>query len=160
MSFYEYRVVPAPVAAPRVKGVKGTSNLFALGLEEALNAEGQDAWEYQRSETLTASSRQGLFRKTVTEQVTVMIYRRWVETEEAYVPEAAETSFDTGRDTARQAPQTPETLVAELPPRDAAQDISRPGGSTTAGDGARPAPISANRRPEGALRPVPGAARD
>lgn len=80
MSYYEYRVVPAPTAAPRTKGVKGTDARFAHGLSEALNREGRDGWEFQRSETMSVEAKSGFFSRTRYEQVTVMIFRRWVET--------------------------------------------------------------------------------
>ncbi|MBJ3762791.1 hypothetical protein ILP92_08540 [Maribius pontilimi] len=146
MSYYEYRVVPAPKEAPRTKGVKDTAARFALGLEEALNAEGRDAWEYQRSETLVVSASQGFLRKTVTETVTVLIYRRWVDTVEAAPAQDGAAQWQTQLNAQRDAPQAHDAPIA-------ASDAPAPEPRKTGS-------LSAKRAPDGALRPVPGAARD
>ncbi len=143
MSYYEYRVVPAPKEAPKARGLKGIAARYAHGMAERLNSEGLDGWEFQRSETMTAESRQGIFRRTVAEPVTVLIFRRWVELAE--LPSAAAT-----------APETPEELGAKIAHSDrnsAARDVAEPASHHAA-------TLSAQRRPQGALRPVPGPARD
>lgn len=160
MSYYEYRVVPAPKVVPRIKGVTGTENLFSLGLEDALNAEGQDAWEYQRSETMTVSAKQGFFRKTVTETVTVLIYRRWVEAVDIDAQNSAHNAVPDGAVADREPPETPESQASNL--RDGRGDGRTVPAKVAGGDGTaaeRPR-LSASRRPEGDLRPVPGTARD
>lgn len=149
MSYFEYRVVPAPRQAPKAKGVKGTDARFAHGLEDALNGEGLAGWEFQCTETLSAEIRQGLFRKSMVETVTVMIYRRWVETVEMDESEQAS------------AP-TPQMEWPPTAPRPAAPPLDAPETDTEQAPPprSRSASFSAQRSPEGALRPVPGAARD
>ena len=88
MSYFEYRVVPAPKSVPRVKGVRSPEGRFAVSMAEALNAEGRDGWEFQSSETIDTEVKGGLFSKTKVERLSVLVFRRWVETE-AYEEHAA-----------------------------------------------------------------------
>lgn len=103
MSYYEYMVVPAPRAAPRAKGVKGTEARFAHHLAQSVNTHARGGWEYQRAETMPCEVKKTLWGRGSTEQQTVLVFRRWVELEAPAV--------DYLRDTAA----TPETLAAELP---------------------------------------------
>ena len=79
MSYYEYRVVPAPKSLPKVKGQKSPEGRFAYAVSEALNAEGRDGWEFQRSETIEMPVKRGFMSKSRTETLGVLIFRRWVE---------------------------------------------------------------------------------
>jgi hypothetical protein len=85
MPFYEYKVVPAPERAPKVKGLKGPAK-FAQGLESLMNELAQDGWEYQRAESLPDEEKKGLMggRETVTRNI--LVFRR-----ELYFEENAET---------------------------------------------------------------------
>ncbi|WOI55301.1 DUF4177 domain-containing protein [Palleronia sp. LCG004] len=157
MSYYEYRVVPAPKDAPKAKGVKGIAARFSQGMEAALNAEGLDRWEYQRSETMQAETKRGLFRKTVVEPVTVLIFRRWVET--------TEMPFAGSRDVQTLGQARAEPQQADIPASPSSFDAGHgtqqqpPMGAAPTGQQQAPA-LSAQREPRGALRPVPGPARD
>lgn len=72
---YEYRAIPAPTRAVRVKGLKTTSERFAHLLTEALNEMGREGWEFLRTETLPCEERKGLTgTRTVT--TTLLIFRR------------------------------------------------------------------------------------
>lgn len=86
MSYFEYRVVPAPKTVPRVKGVKSAEGRFALSMAEALNAEGRDGWEFQSTETLETELKDSFLSKKKVERLTVLVFRRWVETEEFVQP--------------------------------------------------------------------------
>ncbi|SEN86912.1 hypothetical protein [Palleronia pelagia] len=144
MSYYEYRVVPARTDAPRVKGVKGVDARFALAMEESLNAEGLAGWEFQRSETLNVEARRGLLRKPTVSAVTVLVFRRWVETEQAPAAEVETAAPRRPDPVARNEPDTPEELATEI----SQAPYSR------APQGGRG--LSASRKTEGDLHPVPG----
>ncbi|QPM89242.1 DUF4177 domain-containing protein [Pseudooceanicola algae] len=61
MSRYEYKVVPAPVKAPRkAAGAKTSEDRFAHGLEALINKLAADGWQYQRAEMLPQEERSGL----------------------------------------------------------------------------------------------------
>jgi len=75
MSIYEYRVVPAPRAPAKEKGLKGTDARFAATLSKVMNELGADGWEYQRAETLPCDERKGLTGRVETTQH-VLIFRR------------------------------------------------------------------------------------
>lgn len=72
---YEYKVVPAPVRAVKVRGLKTTADRFAHLLSETMNALAAEGWEYQRAEALPCEERRGLTGTRTTTQ-TVMIFRR------------------------------------------------------------------------------------
>ena len=149
MSYYEYRVVPAPASLPRVKGAKTPEDRFAHSMAQMLNIEGQNGWEFQKSETLATEVKRGWLSKRTTETLTVLIFRRWVETE-------PHTDW-------RETAATPEVLAQEIAPERAAtppQDpVEEPAirEETPAAQGNR---LSARRSAEGTLRPLPGTSRD
>lgn len=72
---YEYKVVPAPVRAVKVKGLKSTADRFAHTLAESINAEAAGGWQFQRTETMACEVRKGLGGIKTTNQ-TVMIFAR------------------------------------------------------------------------------------
>ncbi|PKP84512.1 MAG: DUF4177 domain-containing protein [Alphaproteobacteria bacterium HGW-Alphaproteobacteria-2] len=75
MADAEYKVVPAPRRAGKVRGVRGTEARFAHTLAEFLNEMAADGWEFLRSERLAVEERSGLFSRR-TEEQTVLIFRR------------------------------------------------------------------------------------
>jgi len=75
MPGYEYKVVPAPTKGQKAKGVKTPQGRFAQGLQQALNAEGGDGWEYLRAELLPSEERSGLTGST-TNWRNVLVFRR------------------------------------------------------------------------------------
>lgn len=72
---YEYKVVTAPLRAVKVKGLKTTEERFAHMLEEALNDEAREGWEYLRAETLPCEERRGLTGTAKSFQ-SVLVFRR------------------------------------------------------------------------------------
>ena len=76
MPLYEYRVIPAPTQGLRDKAVKGEEARFAAAMAALLNAEAADGWEYQRTDTLPAESRDGLMRTRVTVFRNLLVFRR------------------------------------------------------------------------------------
>jgi hypothetical protein len=76
MTHYDYKVVPAPKRAKRVKGVHGVEELFALTLTESINEVARQGWEYVRAEHLPAESPGGWFRGSTAGEQTVLVFRR------------------------------------------------------------------------------------
>lgn len=76
MTSYEYKVIPAPRQARKVKGVKSADELFAMTLAEAINEVARQDWEFVRTETLTAEAPGGWFRRGTAADHTVMVFRR------------------------------------------------------------------------------------
>ena len=83
MSYYEYRVVPAPKSLPKVKGQKSPEGRYSHAMAAALNAEGQEGWEFQRSETIETDVKRGFLSKARAETISVLVFRRWVEVDGA-----------------------------------------------------------------------------
>ena len=129
MPTYEYKVVPAPTKAGKIKGIKGTDNRFAAELAGLMNKYGADGWEYQRTDTLPCEERQGLTGRVTTFQ-NMLIFRRKTETEAA------------------------ETTPAEAPER----SLAMPAFGATAAPAAAPALSATPDAPEG-QPPQLGAAR-
>ncbi|WP_224814549.1 DUF4177 domain-containing protein [Hasllibacter sp. MH4015] len=83
MPSYEYKVVPAPEKARKVRGLKGPA-LFAHALEEVMNELGADGWQYVRADTLPQEERSGLTNKTTTYR-NLLVFQREIEDDEADV---------------------------------------------------------------------------
>lgn len=75
MTKFEYKVLPAPSTATKVKGIKSTEGRFAHALMEVMNDLGEDGWEYLRADTLPCEERSGLTGKTTKFQ-NMLIFRR------------------------------------------------------------------------------------
>lgn len=75
MQGFEYKIVPAPRRAAKVKGVKLTEDRFAHTLTDLVNAMARDGWEYLRADTLPVEERVGLTGKTTTFQH-MLVFRR------------------------------------------------------------------------------------
>ncbi len=76
MTHYDYKVVPAPKRAKRVRGVHGAEDLFALTLTDAINEVARQGWEYVRAEHLPAEAPRGWFRGGTAGEQTVLVFRR------------------------------------------------------------------------------------
>lgn len=82
MAVFDYKVLPAPARARKVKGAATPEDRFAATLSEVLNAQSQDGWEFVRAETLPSEERTGL---TGTRSVfrTMLVFRRPADIEES-----------------------------------------------------------------------------
>lgn len=80
MTFYDYKVTPAPKQLKRIKGISSTAELFAATLSEAINLAARDGWEYVRAESLPATEARGWFRRGAEVIETVLVFRRPRET--------------------------------------------------------------------------------
>jgi hypothetical protein len=86
MSEYEYKAVPAPREAKKVKGIKGVQQRFAHLLTQAINSELAGGWEYYRSESLPVDTKPGFMRSTVETYQSILIFRRTKGASEKAVP--------------------------------------------------------------------------
>ena len=75
MPTYEFRVVPAPKAGLKAKGVRSNEERFAYALETLMNEMGAQGWDYVRADTLPAEERQGLTGRTTVYQ-NMLVFRR------------------------------------------------------------------------------------
>lgn len=88
MSKFEYKVVPAPKAGLKAKGIKSSEDRFAHALQSVMNEFGTDGWEYQRTDTLPCEERSGLTRRVTTFQ-NMLVFRRAIEVPVAVAVETA-----------------------------------------------------------------------
>lgn len=76
MAHFEYKTVPAPTRANKIKGIKGDADRMALTLDELLNTEAQKGWHYAGSESLPCARRKGLFGGAEMVATSFLIFRR------------------------------------------------------------------------------------
>jgi len=89
---FEYKVIPAPTKASKVKGLKRGEDKFAASLAAILNEQGAEGWQYQRTDTLPVESRAGLTSHS-TAFHNMLIFRRVINEvgREAHVEITPET---------------------------------------------------------------------
>ncbi len=75
MTFYEYKVVPAPTKGQKAQGIKTPEARIANTIEGLLNAQAAEGWEYLRTDILPSDERSGL-TGTQTVYRTLMVFRR------------------------------------------------------------------------------------
>ena len=76
MANFEYKVIPAPTAGKKAKGVKGADGRFANALAEEINNLAKTGWEYLRSESLPSVERSGFMRKRREVYQNILVFRR------------------------------------------------------------------------------------
>ena len=76
MPGYEYKIVPAPDRAKKIRGVKGPEARFAATLEDSLNTLGAEGWEFVRTEVISVEERAGLTGKMSIELDDCLIYQQ------------------------------------------------------------------------------------
>lgn len=144
MTFYDYKVVPAPRHLKKARGITDPAELLSLTLGELLTEQARSGWEFIRAETLHAEAPRSMFRRAVEEAVTVLVFRRERESLEprlAAAPQAAAPVTP--------APATPPTAAAARPePAVAAPDRPEP-------DLAAARPFSERVREAGRMRREP-----
>ena len=91
MARYEYKVVPAPSKAGKVKDVKTAEGRFARTVEDVLNDMGRQGWEFQRAELLPSEERHGITRTATTNWRNVLVFRREIA-EKTLTPEPMVTA--------------------------------------------------------------------
>jgi hypothetical protein len=72
---FEYKVIPAPRKGTKAKGLKTPESRFSYALEELMNTEAYEGWEFCRAETLPSEERSG-FRSTNVVYRSVLVFRR------------------------------------------------------------------------------------
>ncbi len=109
MDSYDYKVVPAPRRAKKMRGIRGTEELFAHTLTDAINEVARQGWEYLRAERLPAEAPRGWFRTPAATDQTVLVFRR---PREGLGPRIA-ASHEAGAD--MDAPSAPVPAPERLP---------------------------------------------
>ncbi|MCV6596728.1 MAG: DUF4177 domain-containing protein [Mangrovicoccus sp.] len=75
MTEFEYRVLPAPSKGEKSNGAKTGETRFAATIEQVLNDQAREGWEFLRAETLPTTERQGLTGSRTVFQ-TLLVFRR------------------------------------------------------------------------------------
>lgn len=152
MASYEYRIVPAPRKAKRVRGAKTGPDRMAALLTETLNAEARQGWEFVRSESLPLDEKPGMLSSPREAYHSYLVFRRPIGGGAETGPlrlESGREGAPSDRSRARLAPESPSTIV---PPRAAPSSAPEPG---LPGPGLA-TPAAAPRAPEDAQpRPFP-----
>jgi hypothetical protein len=77
MMQFEYKVVPAPVRAEKIRGLKTVQDRFAATLTAVMNELGRDGWEYLRADTLPVEERVGFTGRQTAFQ-NMLVFRRTI----------------------------------------------------------------------------------
>lgn len=156
MTYFDYKVVPAPRRMKKIRGVKEPEELFAMTLTEAINEHARQGWEYVRAESLTAETPGGWLRRGREETQTLLVFRRARETlgprlaaeGEAPAPAAAAPvlpRFDPAPEPRSDTPPAPTNpkAVSDRPSADRVQGPGRrePGIEVPAEDSSEPTPL-------------------
>ena len=83
---YEYKCVGAPERPKRQRGVRGRSERVALAMQEIIDAEAVDGWEYQRTDLVPVEEKNGFFSRTHEVHRAVLIFRRELEPAPRVIP--------------------------------------------------------------------------
>ena len=73
---YEYKVVGAPERAKRARGARTRTDRVARTLQDLINSEAVDGWEYQRTDLIPVEERPGLFSRVRETHRAVLVFRR------------------------------------------------------------------------------------
>ena len=73
---YEYKCVGAPERARRKRGAKTRTDRVASAMQDLINAEAVDGWEYQRTDLVPIEERAGFLSRPVEAHRAVLIFRR------------------------------------------------------------------------------------
>ena len=122
MSYFDYKVVPAPQRVKKVRGVTGAADLFALTLTDAINEVARQGWEYVRAETMVAEAPGGFLRKAAASEQTMLVFRRPREQLSPRLAAAPETSAS---EAAPAAPAAPAAGLSARPIEDRVQGAIR-----------------------------------
>ena len=113
---YEYKVVPAPRAGVKAKGIKTPEDRFAHALQMVMNEQAAQGWDYLRADTLPAEQREGLMGKA-TVYHNMLVFRREKDTPAQSVAVVAAPAV-----AALAAPPVAPRLEARPPAEDARRD--------------------------------------
>jgi len=148
MSYFDYKVVPAPQRVKKVRGITGAADLFALTLTDAINEVARQGWEYVRAETMTAEAPGRFLRKAASSEQTMLVFRR---PREQLSPRLAATAEETGPETAAPAAAVgPSAALSRRPIEDRVQGAIR-----RREPPALPDPDAEEPAPASPLRPSP-----
>ncbi len=104
---YEYKCVGAPEKVRRAKGAKTRTDRVAIALQEVIQAEADQGWEYLRTDLVPVEEKSGMFSRPREIHRAVLVFRR-------------EKAADRGRDRFEPLP------IEEPPMRLAADQAGRP----------------------------------
>lgn len=76
---YEYKAVGAPEKGRKRRGAKTRSDRVAAALEDILQVEATDGWEYLRTDLIPVEERSGWFGRGQEAHRAVMVFRRALE---------------------------------------------------------------------------------
>jgi hypothetical protein len=92
MQRYEFKVIPAPRRAEKVRGVKTTEDRFALALTVVMNDLGREGWDYVRADTLPVDERVGFTGSKTTYQ-NMLVFRRLLAEDVVAAPKPEEVAI-------------------------------------------------------------------
>lgn len=95
---YDYKVIPAPRKGRKARGVKGVEERFSHALQDVMNENAADGWEFLRSETLPSEERAGLTSTTTVFRSVLVFRRARVDDADDFAPELLEDHSESDND--------------------------------------------------------------
>jgi len=86
---FEYKTVGGPERGRKRRGARTVADRVAAAMQEIIEAETVDGWEYLRTDLIAVEERSGLFARRQTMHCPVLVFRR-------ALPERAPASPQTG----------------------------------------------------------------
>jgi hypothetical protein len=93
MTGFDYKVIPAPTKGLKAQGLKTAEARFARTVEDTLNAQASEGWEYMRTDILPSDERQGL-TGSQTVYRTLMLFRRAKASEDSAAGDVIQNAQD------------------------------------------------------------------
>ncbi|KPP86780.1 MAG: hypothetical protein HLUCCO07_13125 [Rhodobacteraceae bacterium HLUCCO07] len=129
MTGYDYKVVPAPRKARKIRRLKTPEARFAHVLQEVINEHAADGWEFQRVETLPVDERQGL-TSTQTVFRDLLVFRRPHDTQRTQAQESVHAEAPESADTTEPPDDDPDDDITSPAPDDSDTAPDAPSGDT------------------------------
>ncbi|MGB0498375.1 MAG: hypothetical protein ACPGID_08550 [Rubricella sp.] len=76
MADLEYKTIPAPTTARKVRGVKRADERMALTLTDVLNAQSAEGWEFIGSETIVTEQKSGMLSRKELRETSFLVFCR------------------------------------------------------------------------------------
>ncbi|NOR63532.1 MAG: hypothetical protein GQ535_13685 [Rhodobacteraceae bacterium] len=138
---FEYKLLPVPMPAKKMKGRKTMPERMAHALTELMNSEAKENWLFSGQESFPAEEKSGLMGKEKLVECRYMVFRREVGLEEMPLDQKLEKLRERKAETIVQvAPPAPapEPFPEPMP---SPQVMAEPSMGASAGDGDEPTRI-------------------
>ena len=105
---YQYKTVGGPERGRRERGARRVADRVAAAMQEIIDAETADGWEYMRTDLVAVEEKRGMLARRQTMHCPVLVFRRALPGTEPARPVAAPGPAQAAGEAPRQAPAAPQ----------------------------------------------------